>query len=147
MPDQPFATHQDVSTAWRPLTPIEQQRADYLLGFASWRIRRRWPDVDDRLAAGTLQEQDLKHVVVGLVLQALPTAPQPGARSWQVSSGSESRSITLGAASGEPNAMEYYGWMLDILDPAGASHSALPEGSSPPPEPWPDPAVPRRVRL
>lgn len=146
MPEQSFATHQDVTTAWRPLDPAEQERAEYLIRIATRRLRRRWPDIDDRVAAGAVDHQDVTDVVVGLVLQALPLVPQPGARSWQVSSGSESRSITLGSAAGEPNAMEFHSWMLELLD-AEASTSAGPQGCAPPPEPWPDPAVMHRGLL
>ncbi|OMH30649.1 Gp19/Gp15/Gp42 family protein [Tersicoccus sp. Bi-70] len=113
-----LATADNVANAWRPLTPAEQARADYLAGFASRQLRRRWRDLDDRLADGRLDSEDVRDVVVGMVLQAIELTPVMGARSWQISSGTESRQVTLAAAGGDPNRMEIVDWMLDILDPA-----------------------------
>lgn len=137
---EPLATRDAVAEAWRPLTGTEPERADYLLGFASRRIRRRWRDVDARLAAGVLTPEDVADVVVGLVLQALPLAPVPGARSWQVTSGAESRTVTLGSAHGDPNRMTFEDWMVEILD-GTAPGGALPVFSAPPAQGFPDPAL------
>ncbi len=130
----------DVEQAWRPLTKKDQRdRAAYLVGLASRKVRREYRDVDDRIASAQLAVQDVKDVIVGLVLQALPLSPHPGARTWQVSSGAESRSITLGEASSDPNAMRFTDWMLDILDASPSSGGPLPAFSAPPAEAWPDP--------
>lgn len=114
-----FATHTDVANLWRPLTSEEQARATYLLGVASRRIRRDFPDVDDRLAAGTLADADVRDVAASMVIPVLGAAPVPGARSWSVSSGAESRSVQVSSpVSGNPlDLFEFVGWMLDILSP------------------------------
>lgn len=115
-----FAIPADVANLWRPLTAEEATRAGYLIGVASRRVRRDFPDVDDRITAGTLTVADLCDVVASMVIPALGAAPVPGARSWSVASGSESRSVSVGSStSANPlDLFEFAGWMLDILDPS-----------------------------
>jgi hypothetical protein len=114
-----FATATDVANLWRPLTSEEQTRATHLIGVASRRVRRDFPDVDARLTAGTLALADVRDVVASMVIPVLGAAPVPGARSWSVSSGAESRTVQVGSTvSGNPlDLFEFAGWMLDILAP------------------------------
>lgn len=113
-----YAIAADVANLWRPLTSAEAARAEYLIGAASRRVRRRFPDVDARIVAGTLSWEDVQDVVASLVILALGGAPVPGARSWSVASGAESRSVTLGSGGGSrgnPLEFVFEQWMLDIL--------------------------------
>jgi hypothetical protein len=64
-----------VEDGWRPLTPEEQNRAETLIDRASRKIRRRWPDVDDRITAGTLAADDVADVVAEMVQVAMTQTP------------------------------------------------------------------------
>lgn len=66
----PFATPADVA-AWRSLTPAEQIAVATQLEFASEIIRAELPDIDTRIAAGTLSTALAKHVAVQMVLRHL----------------------------------------------------------------------------
>lgn len=114
-----FATATDVANLWRPLTTAETTRATFLLEVASRRVRRDFPDVDARITAGTLALADVRDVVASMVVPVLGAAPVPGARSWSVTSGAESRTVQVGSpVSGNPlDLFEFTGWMLDILSP------------------------------
>ena len=126
-----FAIATDVANLWRPLTSEEQSRAEYLLGVASRRVRREFPDVDARLAAGTLAWEDVRDVVASMVVPALAGPPVPGARSWSVASGEESRSVTVGSSAANPlDAFEFAPWMLDILAP-GRTRTVVPVAHMP----------------
>lgn len=122
-----FATAADVANLWRPLTAEETTRAGFLLGVASRRVRRDFPDVDDRIASGAVDFADVRDVVASMVIPVLGAAPVPGARSWSVASGSESRSVSVGSStSANPlDLFEFAEWMLDILSP-GRARSAVP---------------------
>lgn len=123
-----LATIVQVEAAWRPLSGDKRTRAEHYLGVVSRRIRRRWPDVDTRIAAGTLNSGDVADVVVDLVLSVIGGPPVRGARSWNESAGSMSRAVTLEAGtSSDPLAFEH--WMLEIF---GAVESAKPVFHSPP---------------
>lgn len=127
-----FASTTDVTNAWRPLNAQEATRATYWLEVASRRVRNRWPDVDARIADpdDRLHGKDVRDVVVALVVEVLGGPPVPGARSWQVASGAESRAVTLGtAAPNDPNV--FAGWMVELFE--GRATAALPVGSFPPP--------------
>lgn len=117
----------DVAAAWRPLTSLETERAKYYLKVASRRIRRRWKDVDARIAAGTLDAEDVSDVVVQLVLGAIDTPPVRGAKSFSETVGPMSRSATL--ASGKTDPLAFEDWMITVFDPASA---AKPVFSMPP---------------
>lgn len=127
-----FATATDVANLWRPLTSEEQTRANHLIGVASRRVRRDFPDVDARLTAGALALADVRDVVASMVIPVLGAAPVPGARSWSVSSGAESRTVQVGSnVAGNPlDLFEFAGWMLDILDP-GRAKGATPRSYMP----------------
>lgn len=132
-----LADTDDIEAAWRSLTTEEETRATYLIGRVSRRIRRRWPDVDDRLTAGTLAAADVVDVVVEMVLPVLAGPPVPGARSWAFSSGAESQTVTLGALA---DAAEFASWMVELFE--GRSVAVRPVYSMPdaPSPAWPDAA-------
>lgn len=123
----------DVVAAWRPLTTDETTRATYLLERASRKVRRRWPDVDDRITASTLDADDVAEVVVALVVSVLNGPPVPGAKSWSVSSGSESRSVTLAEL---VRAMAFTDEMVEVFE--GRVGAVVPQGSFPCAPAWPD---------
>lgn len=113
--------------AWRPLTAAEQIRAEYYLGKASRRIRRRWPDVDARLAAETLNSEDVEDVVVQMVLAVLDGPPIRGAKSFSEGVGPMSRSATFAGTSADPLVLEE--WMVEVFE--GRKTAAEPVGSFP----------------
>lgn len=132
----PWATTEQVSAPWRPLTTAETQRAEALIASVSRDIDRRWPTLRARVAAGELAAQDVVDVVTWLVLPVLGGPPFPGAKSWQVTSGSESRAITLDRSSDPRDPWVYAQWMLDILNGDGGARGAVPLGSFPAPGPF-----------
>lgn len=75
MPTTPLATVEDLEAAWRPLSTEEQTRAAALIDRASRKVRRRWTDVDDRIAAGTLDAADVSDVVLEMVQVAMTQTP------------------------------------------------------------------------
>ncbi len=137
MAGEPFAQAGDVATAWRPLSSEEQARATHWIGVATRRIRRRWRDVDERLALAVddprhLAADDLKDVVVTLVVDVLGGPEIPHARAVSVGSGAESRSVQLDRASGL-QLPDFAGWMVEIFE--GRPGPAVPTGSFPRPLP------------
>lgn len=131
-----WATPEQVSAPWRPLSPAEKQRAQALIESVSRDIERRWPDLQARVAAGMVQNDDVADVVTWLVLPVLGGPPTPGARSWQVTSGSESRSITLDQAGNPRDPWVYAPWMVDLLSGSSSSRQATARGSFPAPGPF-----------
>lgn len=128
-----WATADQVSAPWRPLSAAEKQRAEALIASVSRDINRRWPGLRARVAANAVQKDDVADVVTWLVLPVLGGPPTPGAKSWQVSSGSESRSITLDRSGDPRDPWVYAQWMLDILDSSAGSRQATAQGSFPEP--------------
>lgn len=132
-----FATTGDIVNAWRPLSPIETTRAAYWLEVASRNVRRRWPDVDDRLALPDsdprhLDPRDVRDVVVALVLEVIGGPPVPRARQWSEASGSESLSVTIDAGGGyDPRV--FAGWMVAIFEGDPVATAPLPLGCFPEP--------------
>lgn len=117
-----------IEKAWRPLNSAEKPRAEYYLGAVSRQIRRRWRDVDQRLAAGELDADDVSDVVVQLVIAAVDVpAASRKAKSWSESAGIVSKSVSL--AGGKDELFEFEQWMIEIFEPA---ITALPQFSSPP---------------
>ncbi|PFG19870.1 hypothetical protein [Serinibacter salmoneus] len=132
-----FATKDDIVNAWRPLSAGEERRADYWLEVASRRIRNRWPDVDARLALPVgdpraLAEFDVRDVVVPLVIEVLGGPPVPHATSFSITSGVESRSVTL-AKSGPADLALFEPWMVEVFE-GKADPAPQPSGRFP--EPW-----------
>lgn len=83
----PFATADDVVDRWRALSSDEQRVADSLAEDASDMIRTRWPDVDDRIAAGTLTSLSLTRVVASMVKRAMIVGNNEGIESRQQQAG------------------------------------------------------------
>lgn len=124
-----LATIPTIEQAWRPLTSVEKPRAEYYLGSASRAIRRRWPDVDQRIAnpEDYLTADDVADVVVQMVLSAVDRPPVRGAKSFSEGVGPMSRSATLLAGSTNPTEIE--GWMVEVFEGRSA---ALPVFHAPP---------------
>lgn len=112
--------------AWRPLSTAERVKAEYYLGTASRRIRRRWRDVDDRIAVGTLDGEDVQDVVVQMVIAVLDKVPIRGAKSFSEGVGPMSRSATLVNPSNDPLVIE--DWMVEVFE---GRATARPVGSFP----------------
>lgn len=115
-----------VEQAWRPLTAAERTKAEYWIGRASRRIRSRWRDVDDRLAAGTLDAAEVQDVAVEMVLAVLGGPPIRGAKSFSEGVGPMSRSATLVGASADPLVIE--DWMVEVFE---GRTTTRPSGSFP----------------
>ncbi|GAA3405049.1 Gp19/Gp15/Gp42 family protein [Pseudarthrobacter polychromogenes] len=124
---EPLAEVADLEKAWRALTVEERPRAEYYLGFSSRLIRRRWSNVDARLAAGDLATEDVADVVVHMVLGIIDGAPVRGAKSWSETRGPLSQSVTL--ESGKSDLITLQDWMIEVFVPKQA---AVPVGSFPP---------------
>ena len=87
MAETPFATATDVAARWRTLTSQETDRANVLAADASDMIRSRWPDVDERVAAGTLSELSLTRVVANMVKRAMIVGNNEGLESHSEGAG------------------------------------------------------------
>lgn len=134
MPDA-FATTEQVAAAWRPLSPAETEKAQHWLDRTSRRIRVLWPDVDDRIAAGVITEQDVADEVIDIVVTVLD-APK-GSRHYKTfnrSSGAESIGYSL-----RDDVPGGTGWvvltqgLLELLGvPLTATGAPLPVGVFPP---------------
>lgn len=127
-----FAEVEHLEAAWRTLTDVERPRAEYYLGAASRRVRRRWRDVDDRLASGELDDEDVRDVVVDMVLGIVDGAPVRNARSWSVTTGPMSKSVTL--AAGRADKLAFEDWMVEVFE----GHTKPLPVFSMPPSPWPE---------
>jgi hypothetical protein len=66
-----FATPADLAAIWRPLTDEEEAAALVWLSVASAMIRRRFSDIDTRIAAGTLDPAIVGHVAVMMVKRVM----------------------------------------------------------------------------
>lgn len=122
-----LAQPEAVIAAWRPLTSVELARVEYYLGSASRKIRRRWRDVDSRIASGALTADDVSDVVVQMVLAAVDVVPVRGAKSFSEGVGPMSRSATLSSASTDPLVIE--DWMVEVFE---GSSTTRPVASFPP---------------
>lgn len=80
-----LAQPQDVADRWRPLTGEESRVAVTLLLDASDIVRTRWPDVDSRIAAGTLRQASVVRVVANMVKRAMVASAVAGAGVSQMS--------------------------------------------------------------
>lgn len=82
-----YATPSDVAARWRPLTSDQEAVAAVLIEDASSMIRSRWPQVDARLAAGTLTDADVTRVVAGMVKRAMLNGAAEGVESQSQTAG------------------------------------------------------------
>lgn len=67
----PFAAPEDVENRWKPLSEAQRIRATVLLADASRMVRGKPWAVDARIAAGTLDPEDVRMVVANMVKRAL----------------------------------------------------------------------------
>lgn len=81
MAEAPFATASDVEERWRTLSTAESTTADALSADASDMIRTRWPDVDARIATGSLTDGSLTRVVANMVKRAMVNLDAEGLES------------------------------------------------------------------
>lgn len=112
---QIYTSADQVADLWRPLSESERSRAEALIGSAERAIRRRW-DLEALVARGTVSEDDIADIVAWLVIPVLGGPKVPGAKSWQATSGSESRSVTLDNPADPRSPWELAGWMVAALD-------------------------------
>lgn len=124
---EPLAQVADLEKAWRALTAEEKPRAEYYLGFSSRLIRRRWSNVDARLAAGDLAADDVTDVIVHMVLGIIDGAPVRRAKSWSETRGPLTQSVTL--ESGKSDLITLEDWMVEVFT---SFQAASPVGSFPP---------------
>lgn len=82
-----FATYEDVEARWRPLSTAEQGVADLLAEDASAMIRERWPDVDDRISAGSLAESSVIRIVANMVKRAMISPAAAGVEQHSETAG------------------------------------------------------------
>jgi len=87
MADEPFATYTDVEAVWRTLTEYEISRAEKLIEYASRKVRREFPGIDARIAAGSLDALDVEMVVVAMVKRAMMNSALEGVESQQQTAG------------------------------------------------------------
>ncbi len=87
MSETPFATFADLKKRWPSCPAGSDSRADSLLEDASDMVRDRWPDVDARIAAGTLRARSVGRVVCQMVKRAMNSDDEAGVEEIQVSSG------------------------------------------------------------
>lgn len=74
----PFATIDDLTNLWRPMSPDEQQRAEALLPVVSNRLRleadRVGKDIDKMIAESETYKDVVKSVTVDIVARTLMTS-------------------------------------------------------------------------
>lgn len=124
-----LAEVEKLQQAWRTLKPVEVPRAQYYIGAASRRIRRRWKDVDARILSGELDAGDVADVVVQMILGILDGAPVHRARSWSETAGPFAKTVTL--ESGRAGYLAFEDWMVEIFDGISTA-SPVPLGGFPP---------------
>jgi hypothetical protein len=96
----PLIDPEDLALFWRPLTVAETTVAETLIGVASGMIRRRIPDVDAQITAGTLDLDLVGYVISEMVKAAVDSTGRPvDAKSTSDTVGPYSHAVTYGAAS------------------------------------------------
>lgn len=95
---EPFATPGDVEAIWRPLTDAEQTIADARIESASRLVRRKVREatgtaLDDMITAGSLTADDVKDVVVEMVLRTFQLSGYVRQGSVAVDDASKSNTI------------------------------------------------------
>lgn len=94
----PFASATDVADRWRPLSAAETTTADNLVGTASTMLRNRFPDIDDRIAAGTLDADLATQAVVEMIKRVLRNLEGVRQRSRTTGPFTQSESFAEGDA-------------------------------------------------
>lgn len=85
---EPFANSFDLEARWPSFPYTDQQGyVDQLLTDASNMVRDRWPDVDARIAAGTLLAESLERVVCQMVKTAMLNPETEGLESQGINTG------------------------------------------------------------
>jgi hypothetical protein len=75
-----FATTDDLAEGWRALTSTEEALAEVLLARASIWLRAWFPDLDDRVTAGTLDAAVPRMVAASMVKRAMLNADTEGVK-------------------------------------------------------------------
>lgn len=114
----PFAEPEDVTVLYRPLSTAETATVTALLAHASVMLRARFPTLDAKILAGTLDPEQVKVAVVNMVLRVLRNpgglkseTVGPFSRTWDTGSGGGLLTITsaetdiLGLVSGTTSAV------------------------------------------
>lgn len=84
--------------ALRPLPEPQQARMRALLGRASRLIRSRWPNVDARIASGSLDKDAVADVVVTLALSAFAAPDNPNVTRHDKTAGPFRESIAYSSS-------------------------------------------------
>lgn len=90
-----YAVVPDVEVRWRPLTQQETTQAEVLLSDASRMVRRQYPRTDERIAAGTLEREEVAAVVAGMVKRAMIGADVEGVTQQNQTAGPFARQVTF----------------------------------------------------
>lgn len=78
-----FATAEELTRYWKPLSEAKFEQAGYLLQLASQLIRDKVPSIDARLAAGTISTVTVAHVALDMVTVAMLPGDQRGRTQFQ----------------------------------------------------------------
>lgn len=98
----PLATLADIeSTGYEPASTAVEQKLEYLLRMGSALLRSRFLTIDARIANGTLDEQLVKDVLVGMVLRTPSAGNTDTIRSESVSDDTYSVTYVTSTGSGE----------------------------------------------
>lgn len=139
---EPLAVVADVANAWRDLSNEEEAQARHLLVLASQLLRSEVSGLDDRLAAGTLDADLVRHVVASMVIRGLRNPDGARQRSETVGPFTQSASYTdmvsqlsvlpyerrlLTPATGRVSGLGTIRVTPGLAPPAGPPH-ALPSG-------------------
>lgn len=73
-----FATHEDLQDRWKELSDEEVSRADVLLEDASVWLREWFPDLESRIAAGSIDAAVAKMVACAMVKRAMISSGNEG---------------------------------------------------------------------
>lgn len=107
-----YATVDRLEEEWRPFTEAERARASSLLTKASRMCRRRWPNLDARIASGEITKDDVADVVTAMVKSAM-VGPEIAVESETNTTGPFSTTRKYANPTGD---LYFAKWMLDALD-------------------------------
>lgn len=115
-----LASIADVEQAWRPLSVDESARVAALIARASRKIRRRWPDVDDRIASGDLSAEVVADVVAEMVQSAM-AVPASGVEQHSQAAGPFNQSTRYANPLGR---LFFTSEMVAVFETKRRSHTA-----------------------